>query len=369
MKIYNFKNFILERLGVGIPSIQYAEPIYKKTIEGLKHFLEEKKEYKEYLNDPKISSEELRPYIGTEAEYKEFPVVGISLDLHFKKVPDDIFEEEFLHDGMSHSVGGSAYRFGHKNWSGYSKKVETDIKDLPFGIQPMVGIEIYIPKSYRIEEDDKLEDTIMKTIYHELNHLYEYYARLKGQKGLPLYKRGPKIAITYSNVNRWKIPGEIYNIWSNDLVFNFYLSEPYELNAQVQEASYMVMKHGFESLFETESWNNAISMERFNAEAFISKLDLEIEEYISAKSPEKTALYTGVLALPLKERLKEMWLSEYKKQFEGEKEGPTIDFERLKKNDCEYFVRYMGKRINAAGTKLKKKLGKLYDFAEKKNNI
>jgi hypothetical protein len=29
----------------------------------------------------------------------------------------------------------------------------------------------------------------------------------------------------------------------------------------------------------------------------------------------------------------------------------------------------MGKRIKKAGSKLKTKLGKLYDFAEKKNNI
>jgi hypothetical protein len=64
-----------------------------------------------------------------------------------------------------------------------------------------------------------------------------------------------------------------------------------------------------------------------------------------------------------------MWLKEYQKQFEYEKEGPSIDFERLKKNDCNYFIKYMSKRINKAGTKLKIKLGKLYDFAEKKNNI
>ena len=368
MKIYNFKNFILERLGVAMPSIEYAGAIYKKTIEELNSFLTVHSNYKEYLNDPKISPDELKSSIGNEEEYKNFPVVGITLDLHFKKIEDDIFEDEF-NSGKSHSVGGSAYRFGHKNWSGYSKKVKTEIKDLPFGINLLIGIEVYIPKSYKIEQDEKLEDTLMETIYHELNHLYEYYGRLLSQKGLPIYKRSPKLAITYSDVNRWKIPNEVYSIWSNDLVYNFYLSEPYEISAQVQEAAYTVMKHGFDKLFETEAWKNAILMERFSAEDFIEMLDSTIDEYISTKGPEKTGLYSGVLSLPLKERLKEMWLKEYQKQFEYEKELPSIDFDRLKKNDCNYFIKYMGNRINKAGKKLKTKLGKLYDFAEKKNNI
>lgn len=368
MKIKKFKNFILERLGVATPSIGYADVIYKKTMEELSFFLNEKSNYREYLNNPKISTEDLKKSINNKEEYQKFPVVGISLDLHFKHIKDDIFENEFDF-GKSHAVGGSAYRFGHKNWSGYSKKVKTEMKDLAFGIDIMIGIEIYIPDSYKIEEDDKIEDTLMETIYHELNHLYEYYNRLVGQKGLPLYKRSPKLAITYSDVNRWRIPNEVYSIWSNKLVYNFYLSEPYEINAQVQEASYTVMKHGFDSLFETEAWKNAVQMESFNAEDFIESLDYKIEEYISDKGPEKTGLYSGVLSLPLKERLKEMWLKEYQKQFTNEKETPTIDFERLKKNDCDYFIKYMGKRINKAGSKLKTKLGKLYDFAEKKNNI
>jgi hypothetical protein len=368
MKIKKFKNFILERLGVAMASVSYADAIYKKTMEELVFFLNEKSSYREYLNNPKISTEDLRSSISSKEEYQKFPVVGISLDLHFKHIKDDVFENEFDF-GKSHAVGGSAYRFGHKNWSGYSKKVKTGMKDLAFGIDIMIGIEIYIPDSYRIEEDDKLEDTLMETIYHELNHLYEYYNRLVGQKGLPLYKRSPKLAITYSDVNRWRIPNEIYSLWSRELVYNFYLSEPYEINAQVQEAAYTVMKHGFDRLFETEAWKNALLMEKFNAQKFIDMMNSEIEDYITKKGPERTGLYTGVLSLPLKERLKEMWLKEYQKQFENEKESPTIDFERLKKNDCDYFVRYMGKRINKAGSKLKTKLGKLYGFAEKKNNI
>ena len=368
MKIYNFKNFILERLGVALPSIKYADVIYKKTIEELKSFLTEHSSYKEYLNDPKISTEDLKSSIGNEEEYKKFPVAGITLDLHFRKIEDNVFYANF-NSGKSHSVSGSAHRFGHKNWYGYSKKAKTEIKDLPFGIDLFIGIEVYIPKSYKIEQDEKLEDTLMETIYHELNHLYEYYERLLSQKGLPIYKRSPKIAITYANVNRWKIPNDVYSIWSNDLVYNFYLSEPYEISAQVQEAAYTVMKYGFEKLFETDAWKNALLMERFSSEDFIEMLDSTIDEYISKKGPEKTGLYSGVLSLPLKERLKEMWLREYQKQFEYEKESPKIDFERLKKNDCNYFIKYMSKRINKAGTKLKIKLGRLYDFAEKKNNI
>ena len=55
-------------------------------------------------------------------------------------------------------------------------------------------------------------------------------------------------------------------------------------------------------------------MSNFNSDDFIDKLESDIDEYISSKPEEKTALYSGVLSKPLKERLKSMWLSVYKKE-------------------------------------------------------
>ena len=106
-------------------------------------------------------------------------------------------------------------------------------------------------------------------------------------------------------------------------------------------------------------------MSNFNSDDFIDKLESDIDEYISSKPEEKTALYSGVLSKPLKERLKSMWLSVYKKELALNKEDAKIDIDRLEKNNCDYFIRYMSRRVNRGGNKLKRKLTKLYDFGTK----
>jgi hypothetical protein len=106
-------------------------------------------------------------------------------------------------------------------------------------------------------------------------------------------------------------------------------------------------------------------MVNFNPDDFIDKLENDIDDYISNKPEEKTALYSGVLSKPLKERLKSMWLSVYKKELALNKEESKIDIEKLERNDCDYFIKYMTKRVNRGGDKLKRKLIKLYDFGTK----
>ena len=41
----------------------------------------------------------------------------------------------------------------------------------------------------------------------------------------------------------------------------------------------------------------------------------------------------------------------------------------MKRKGCEYFVRHMEKRINSAGSKLKRNLGRLFDLSDPKDNI
>lgn len=366
MKISNYENFINEKMGVALPAVCYAKPIHDLTISEFSKYLESgsKKSNLRF----KITSDNFSDCISNKENYKKFPVVSILLDLFFIRISDKKFNEQYPNkseNNIPHTVGGAAYRFGHKNWSEYSKKTKSIIEDLDFGIIIKLDVGITIPQSYgKVSDDVTLSDDINETVWHELNHLYEYYGRLLSQKNIPLYKRGPRLSITYSSNNKWGIPKDIFDIWSN-FIFYFYLSEPYEISAQVQEASYFVMKYGFDKVFETTAWKYANEMLNFNADDFIDELESGIEEYKSGKPEEKATLYSGVLSKPIKERLKSMWLSEYKKQLILNKEESKIDIEKLEKNDCDYFIKYMSKKVNRGGDKLKRKLTKLYDFGTK----
>jgi len=367
MRISGFEKFINEKAGVSLPSIQYSNAICDFTLKEFYSFLRSGKKSESKIYE--IPQESIKQGIGSEEDFKAFPVVNIRIELIFSK---NLSKEEFadLSDGKEHMVGGAAYRFGHKNWKGYSRKAKTDMKELSYGIDLLMGLEILVPTDYQAEADrEALRDSLMEAIYHEMNHLYEFYMRLQNQKGIPLWKRSPSISITHSDMNTWKIPRDIYNLWAEEFTYYLYLSEPHEVRAQSQEAAYQVMKYGFEKIFKTTAWKYAKEMENFSAEDFLKKLDEKIDAYIKERGPEKTALYSGILSLPLKERLKQMWLSEYAKALKADRDLPAIDIEKMRRRNCEYFVRHMQTRINGAGSRLKRNLGRLFDLADSKDNI
>ena len=367
MRISRFEKFISEKAGVSLPSIQYSDAICDFTLKEFYSFLRSGKKSESKIHE--IPQEAIKQGMGTEEDFKAFPVVNIRIELIFNK---NLSKEEFVDfsEGKDHMVGGAAYSFGHKNWKGYSRKAKTDMKELSYGIDLLMGLEILVPTDYQPETDrETLRDSVMEAIYHEMNHLYEFYMRLQNQKGLPLWKRSPSVSVTYSDANAWKIPRDIYNLWKEEFTYYLYLSEPHEIRAQSQEAAYHVMKYGFDKIFKTTAWKYAKEMENFRSEDFLKKLDGKIEAYTKEKGPEKTALYSGILSLPLKERLKQMWLSEYSKAVDEAKERPRIDIEKMRRKDCEYFVSHMQARINSAGERLKRNLGRLFDLADPKDNI
>jgi len=358
MIVKRFKEFsLLEKLGLSIPSVCYADSIYESALNMLlvSIALNKNEANLNYIIEP----DKFINCINNKKDYLDFPVVKIQIDLNIK-VDKRLNEEE-----IKHAIGGLAYRFGNKNWKYYSKKVKSEIEDLDFGIIPHMGLDIFISENYKIKDNKTFEDDLKEVIWHELNHLYEFYNRIKIGKG-PLWSRMPKLSISYSDKNKWGIPNKIYNYWSENFVFLFYLSEPYEVNAQVQEASYFAIKYGMDELRKTKAWEYSKIMADFNPNDFIEKLDSLIKEYIDENPEEKTALYSGVLSKPIKERLKSMWLSIYKKTVDELKETPKIDINKLEKSNCDFFVKYMTKKlINPAGNKMISKLAKLYDISKK----
>ncbi len=351
MGIFNFKDFsVNEKLGVADATLYYADAIYQKTLEEFKKFhLSGEKKHEETVN---IGYRKFFRKITDREVYSKFPVVSITLNLDFNKQPVETFYKKHksaLKNKTKHAVGGWANRFGHKNWSGYSQ-IKDPIKTVTdHGIAIDLGIEITVSSDYNIGTYfKKLTDDIYETIWHELNHVYEFYKRVQSGGGT-IWTRAPRLAVTFADTNRWNITKGIYDYWQNNFTYYLYASEPYELNAQVQEVGYRVSKYGMKSAYKSLAWQNADFMEKFDADKFIAGL----EDIIAKKGKDVRTT---------KENLKKMWVNLYIKTLTDEKESPTIDHTLVSKMNCEEFVRYMGKRLNKSGKYLKAKIGKLYEL-------
>ena len=154
MDIFNFKDFLVnEKLGVAEPTIFYIKTIFTHTINYLKDFI--KSEDKEFNQSIKIPYRRFYREITNREVYSKFPVVGIVLNLEFEKISPYIFNKKYkIEDGdkrPKHAVAGWASRFGHINWSGYSKVVNPIKNVTDHGIIIDIGLNIIISSDYKLE--------------------------------------------------------------------------------------------------------------------------------------------------------------------------------------------------------------------------
>jgi hypothetical protein len=371
MGINNFK--ILEKVGVADSTTFYVDPIFNKTWNEFLKFYQS--DENKISKDFPITYSEIKPNldlrnIADRMMYAKFPVVGIELNLVFRKMTEDNFYKKYKYSisswkkngkTLTYTVGGFAVNFGHRNWSGYSRLAPPVKQAADHGVILNCGISVDLAPNFNLGlYKNKIQDQIEETIWHELNHLYEYYNRVLVKSGT-IVSRGPSTAITEADANKWGIPKDIYNFWIHNFVYYLYTSEQHELNAQVQEVAFWVKKYGFDKIQKTTAWGIANRMEKFDASIFLKGLDREIDTYISSKSIETTALRSnGLLSHPIKERLKNMWIQQYEKMLKKYNENPTVPLQTLKKMKCDEFTFYFQKRINKSGTYLKKKISKLY---------
>lgn len=327
-KIKSYNTIVNERLGISTPSIKWCDII-------VNHILELISNSKNISEEVIINSKEIVDNISLE-EYKKFPVNSIELDLNFKKIKsiDKIY------------VSGGAYPFGHKNWKSYSRLTDSIIKT-DFGIILKMYISIDIPTDYKQEE---LIDEINSTVWHELNHLYEFYNRFLNIKG-SVINRSVNISLSYSNSNRWKIKNEIFHFWHSEFLYLIYISEPYEMNANVQECAYFINKYGFDYLKKTRIYKETLSLKEFNTDKFISNLKDKILEFYEEDKVDYVI-----------NRLKMMFVSEYEKNINKYKEETIYDLEKMKKMNYIDFIKIFEKRFNKSGDKVYKKLIKLSAF-------
>jgi hypothetical protein len=347
MRIHTFNNFPTnEKLGISIPSILYSDIIFSKTWGHFWDFY--------YSDQNKFEDRIIVPYrkpsILDRELYTRFPVVGMGLNLTFNRNKN--FDKQFG-KGRDYYVGGSAMKFGNKNWEGYTKLAKPVKMTSDHGVFIECGISIDL--SNRFHEDKQeyaLRDSINEAVWHELNHLYEFYQRVLNVSGKPVRNRSPKLSIQLTGSNKWGIPNSIFTHWNSNFSHYIYVSEPIELNARVQEAGYHAYTNGFDTVYKTDAWEDALYLSKFNADEFIKSLNSKIEEYTTDSD--------GVDFI--KEKLKKMWLSEYEKALLTTGETPTINLRKLKRESCDDFIKSFESRFINGGKYLIKKIGKLIDI-------
>lgn len=346
MTIKKFSNYIVEKVGLATASIRYTDLLYEKVNSELITFVNEKETI--LRDDLEIGPGEIKDLILNLEEYKNFPVVGIELFIDFKKVKNINSSEP-----VDWSVGGAATPFGHRNWKSYSRLSEPLMVNVEHGIILKLDISVDLKIGFSPDRIGELEDEIKSTIFHEMNHLYEKYNRFLNIKGRVL-DRSLNIALSYADQNRWKVKTEIFKYWYKYFLYNIYVSEPYEVNARVQELAYFVLKKGFNVVENNRIWKYAIELRDFDADEFI----LGLSEIIIRNYGEENVDF-------ILERLKKMFLSEYKRILQEEKLPSRINIEALQKMSFRQFMVYFQNRFNKSGDRFIRKIGKLKSLDEK----
>lgn len=337
MIICKFHQFVNEKVGVAIPSLRYVDIIFDTVKENLIEFLNSDETI---LNKDVVIDDVFDVAFDDLQTYVKFPVVGIELNIDFSKTKDDKW-----------SVGGAANPFGHKNWKKYSRISDSFIEDVNHGIILKIDINIDVNEGFK--DVDLLDDDIRSTIWHECNHLYEKYNRFLNLGGSVL-SRALKTALSWSDANRWGIKKEIFKFWNKHFLYYIYVSEPYEINARVQELGYFVIKYGFDSIKDNDNYKYARYLRDFNSGAFISDLQEEILKYYDEENVDY-----------IFNRLKNMFISEYKKTLKENNETPTINLSKLEKMSFYEFVEFFEKRFNKSGDGFIRRISKLKTLDEK----
>ena len=330
------KKLIKEDLGVSRAALAYTNLIYSKLEPEVKEFLTNKKNVSK---DIRITTEEMSyVYQSSMDDFIELPMNSIDIKLKLNNYPNRSTKIPF-------TTGGLAYQIKKKH-SGYSYLEEPSF-ELPKYIleeidQAMVAKVEFNVSLYEDYEDNMSESVLLDlrdTITHETNHVYESYRRASsGSKQI-------NTALVYSGIKNYNVKKEIFDFWS---VFTNYLykSEPYEVNAKVQEAFSLRTRMPFEEFKKTKYWQEAVLLKEFEAEVYVD----ELLEKIIELSPERAkSIVNNLYKWFMKEYYNEMRLY-------GQKPAKLIESSK----GLSDLVKRLQPRINKAGETLLKKYMRLY---------
>lgn len=355
MKILKFENFINEKLGVSESSLIFVEYLAKRIKSRFLNFA--KKSEKELEQTDNITFPFLKNHITDVNLWYKFPVVGFDIKYQFYQYDDFSFHKSFPNPKSPTAVGGGAVGFGNRNWTQYSRLTDPEL-GADEGIVLFLEIEIHVNGDV-FDEDDEIHDDLLNegikaTLYHELNHFYEMYCKVKNRKAGQMVRNVGSLntTITHAGNRPVGISDEIVDYWFNNFINYTYFSEDFELRSNVQEIDFYFKEHPEQKIKDNRIFKEYDKMSKFDGDVFYQNL-LKLIQLNKGDSY-------------MIENLKNHWVSSYKKEVVSQKQTPIIPINKLEKMSAYEFIKWWEDILNKKGEYVKKKIYKLASSYDKK---
>lgn len=328
--------------GVSEPAIEYANLIYNILEPILIRMVAYGNKDVEEID---IYAEDIIDFIKNDPiTFEELPIEELELDLAFIPTKKSLNGEKLF------DVGGGFYDIKSED-NGGSYMIDTSfllpkniLNNVSNSIHAKLQFEIYLNVSFDESMIDELLYDLRDTITHELNHVYESYKRWE-RTG----KGTTNLVKTYAGTKNVNTPGVIFEVYTEFLNFLYY-SEPWEINANVQEAFSKSVRMSFDDFKKTRQWKTATDMENYSAQELFDKL----VETAESRDPETVNYHIR--------NLHKFYIKQYKKYDKAFKEAEEIKDKVYKTKNLQDLFKMYEKRINSAGKKLKKNYMRLYSI-------
>lgn len=337
---------INEVRGVAEASISYVNLIYQELERVIIHAVATNK--KKFHVQIDFDLHEMIPFAEDNIEdFIEFPIEDIQIDFQLVRIKK--YENV---NGKTFSTGGAAYSISSKDEE--STYLTEPSSELPVEIVKEVGKVLQAKFDFNVilyggfdegQMDEMLYD-MRDTITHELNHMFEFYKRYESKGVEPM-----NIALSFAGSKNVNTPKKIFRVYE-DFLSMLYYSEPWEVNANVQEALSKTQRMDFDEFRKTSQWEWANKMEDFNAEEFYNKLIQVTEE----RSPEAVDYHIRNLHKFFKKQYISLSFSYLGDEFE------FMNNKILKTNNLKELFKNFESRIRNAGKKLKRNYMRLYSI-------
>lgn len=353
---------IFEALGVAEATLVYNQFLVDEFNKYFDSFSQQDKQSdksksRNYSENVVYDSGDLSKF-STDKHWDKFPIKKMSILYSFKVIPESEFKKKYIISPKTNK--NNQTEIFNVSQLGLEKKFTKFITTggcYPFSeggseiinsnIHLKLELGVIICQEFSEVDRNSLSLDIESTINHELNHGYEAWQRKIRGKG------DFSTEMTYSlGINRNRIKKEIWNFWHDKIGYYVYWSEPFEINAMIQDTLPYVKKFDVQKMKEmSPTWGFSKRMREFSAKDFKN----EIEELILSVYPDADVDF---VMTKLKNGFANQ-LEEYTIDSEGS-DRPTLKAEKIRSMSIHKFLDVVEKRVNGAGQKIQRGILRLY---------
>jgi len=335
---------IKEDLGVSRAGLAYTNFTYYKLEPIVKDFLNNKKNQNLILTIP--VNEMSYIYQSSMDDYIDLPIEKLTINIKTITNANLINDIPFSTGGAAESIQKEYKRSSFLKQPSLElpKYVLEEIDQVVVG---KMELEVNIMSSYEDSMEEELLFDLRDTITHECNHIYEFYKRAEsGAKQI-------NVSLSYAGGKNFNIKKEIFSVWEDFLNY-VYNSEPYEINAKVQEAFSLRSRMSLDEFQKSKYWRSAKFLKSFDADTYFAHLIEVIKKF----SPGKE--------LSVLSNLYKWFMTDYYKWMKFHGETPQRFIEDSK--HLYDLIKRFQPKINKSGETLLRKYARLYSM-EPENNM